>query len=248
MAAAQAMHVWSHLCELAEERLGIHCGLPQGIGETHITTTYEPLAQLLKDLNPKTGKEVRLESVIDSTGNAWEIGNHWKVSRPWKGRFGRVVILKRHEGEKLKCRLEFLPKHPSHARLDIIMGTLVCRTEYTLGESEQQAQKRLFRELNDNQRRQYITSDGFAETGRSGVMYVIRKSRPTIAIRKNADDGGAALCALCLHPVAYYTATWAGVLPPSDEALTHLLMIRQSEHFYWRKANQIPLDEETSGV
>ncbi len=247
MAEAQAMRFWSYCDELVE-RLGIHCGLPQGIGENHITTTYEPLAQLLKDLNPKRGEEEKLESVVDSAGSEWKLGNHWRVSRQWRGHFGRAIILKRYEGEKLKCRLAFLPKQPSHLRLDMIMGTLACRTTYALGESEKQAQKRLFRELDERQRNQYITSDSFAETGRSGVMYVIRKSRPTIAIRKELDGGGAALCTLCLHPVAYYTATWAGVLPPSDEALTHLLMIRQSEHFYWRKANQIPLDEETSGV
>lgn len=82
----------------------------------------------------------------------------------------------------------------------------------------------------------------FSEKGKSGVMYVIRKNRPTIAI------GSRVLCALCLHPLGYYEGTWTGSLCPTDEVIAHLLFIRGDEHTFWKKANHIPLYETNSGV
>lgn len=245
MAATQAVHFWS-VCDDAAEALGIHCGLPQGIMRQHITTTYEPLSKLLEKLNPKTRDEEDITSLTDELGQTWTIRQQWKVKRPYKGLFGLVIIFQNRETGK--CRKVFIPQDPCQRRLDMITWTMARRANFAFRESEQQAQRRLFRELSDDQRDQYVTADGFLELGRSGVYYLIRKNRPTIAFREDKNGGGDPLCALCLHPVAYYTDTWAGVLPPSDEVLAHLLMIRDSEKFYWRKANQMPLEHENSGV
>ena len=80
---------------------------------------------------------------------------------------------------------------------------------------------------------------------------MLRKGRPTIAIRIHEDEWSwwmDILCALCMHPLGFYEGTWAGVMAPSDEVLAHLLHIRADEHYFWRKANQIPLDEIESGI
>lgn len=116
--------------------------------------------------------------------------------------------------------------------------------------AERKAQRRLSQALTKTQREQYLLNDAVLERGRSGVIYMVRKNRPTVAFREDSEaEGGArALCALCLHPWAYYKGSWAGAMPPSDEVLAHLLYIRSNEHYFWRKANQIPLHEPASGI
>lgn len=237
--------VWS-LVDESLNMMGIHCGMPQGVGEAHITTKFKPLANLLKTLNPTTLDEQESDVFTDDDGITWKVRKNWEPALQWKGSFGRAIILENQDNKK--CSLVFSPHKPAHRRLEIMMATLGCRSRFAFKEPELKAQQRLFKELSDSQQGQYITSDAFAEVGKSGIIYVLRKSKPTVAIREQEDGSGGALCALCLHPVAYYTATWAGVLPPSDEVLAHLLMIRHSERFYWRKANQIPLEYDTSGV
>ena len=51
-----------------------------------------------------------------------------------------------------------------------------------------------------------------------------------------------------MHPLGYFASSWIGAMPPTDEVVAHLLMIRGDEHYFWRKANQIPFSEPNSGV
>lgn len=243
----EATAFWSKLDQITSEKFGINCGLPQGILQVPITTTYKPLLDFIERADAP--KERDIPSIAEEAlGDDWMINASWEISRPWKGSYGRVFIIKSTTTKKF--RVFFFPHHPSADRLSMVMETMDRRGLYSLRQSEEQAQKRLFKEISDYQRNQYVTGDFILERGRSGVGYFIRKNRPTIAMRSSAqaNECDSPLCALCLHPVAYYTTTWAGVLPPSDEVLTHLLMIRDDEHFYWRKANQIPLDRVNSGV
>lgn len=84
----------------------------------------------------------------------------------------------------------------------------------------------------------YMIGGCFLETSkRSGVCYVFRKGRPTIAMV--ADHGQMRiLSVLCLHPIGYYQGTWAGVMVPTDDVIAHLVMMRGDEHLFWRKAHQ----------
>jgi len=94
----------------------------------------------------------------------------------------------------------------------------------------------------------YQLTGNFAEISkRSGVLYMFRKGRPTIAIRQTEEDSNV-LCALCLHLIGYYAGTWAGVMCPTDEVIAHLLMMRGSEEKYWANANQQPVDHPAAGV
>lgn len=243
----EARAFWTKMDELAFEKFGINCGVPQGVLRVPITTNYKPLADFIERGNGPKSPDV--PSIAEEVlGSDWKVIAYWETSRPWKGAHGRVFIVK-NEKTKTSKKL-FFPHHPHVDRLDMILETMERRGLYALRQSEEQAQRRLFKAISDLQRNQYVTGDFVFERGRSGVGYFIRKNRPTIASRPGAtaNEYDNPLCALCLHPVAYYTSTWAGVLPPSDEVLTHLLMIRDDEHFYWRKANQIPLDRVTSGV
>lgn len=235
---------WEVLDSLMQKK-GVHCGMPLGAFKQHITTSFEPLAAMLAVINPKTKEEEILDQVTDEAGVLWKIHKTWETSQPWKGWFGTVVVLRNSETGKF-CKA-FVPRSKWIERYNLLCNTLASRVQYTMAAAEIQAQRRLFEALSQVQRETYIVADAVVERGRSGLRYLIRKDRPTLAVRE-IDEVGSVLCALCLHPVAYYTETWAGVMPPSDEVLAHLLMIRADEHFYWRRANQIPLDYATSGV
>jgi len=240
----RATSVWEVLDEELHKR-GVHCGWPIGATRDHITTLYKPLAEMLARMNPKTSAEQKLEEVTPED-EEWQFHRHWLSARQWKGSFWEVVVFK----NKLtgKSRMQLIPFDHNLERYNMMVDTGVKRACYTLPEAELTARRRLFKALTQMQQDQYINIDGFVETGRSGLKYLLRKNRPTLVNRVNTDGTEKLLCALCLHPIAYYTESWAGVLPPSDELLAHLLMIRSDEHFYWRKANQIPIGFPTSGV
>jgi hypothetical protein len=100
----------------------------------------------------------------------------------------------------------------------------------------------------------YFMTGSFLETSpRSQVTYMFRRLRPTIAMtsrpdRKGRDIGVRMLCALCMHPVGYYTDSWAGALVPTDDVIAHLLLMRADEHLFWKQANQHPVWSPEAGV
>jgi hypothetical protein len=90
----------------------------------------------------------------------------------------------------------------------------------------------------------YLITGSFLESSkRSGVFYLFRRLRPTIAMTANRDCrdrdvGMRILCCLCAHPIGYYEGSWAGALVPTDDVIAHLLMMRADEHYFWRICNQ----------
>jgi hypothetical protein len=113
-------------------------------------------------------------------------------------------------------------------------------------ESEVEALRKLKTLVIQEDYERYIVTGMLRVEGRSGTLYLIRKSRPTLAFTKG--ERPKLLCALCMHPLGYFANSWMGAMPPTDEAIAHLLMIRSNEHYFWRKANQIPYSEPNSGV
>lgn len=88
------------------------------------------------------------------------------------------------------------------------------------------------------QMKSYLLTGSFIETSkRSGVAYVFRKLRPTVAIRAD-EDGSRVLAALCMHPIAYYEGSWAGAMCPTDDVIAHLTLMRADEPLYWGRCNQ----------
>lgn len=86
--------------------------------------------------------------------------------------------------------------------------------------------------------KRYLLTGMFFETSsRSGVIYLFRKLRPTVAIH-NVNGEMRVLAALCLHPIAYYEGSWAGAMCPTDDVLAHLMLMRGDEAMFWRRANQ----------
>ncbi len=82
---------------------------------------------------------------------------------------------------------------------------------------------------------------------RSGVAYLFRKLRPTVAISMS-EDRPRILAALCLHPIGYYDDSWAGAMCPTDDVIAHLMLCRADEHMFWKRANQHPPDRPQAGL
>jgi len=137
-------------------------------------------------------------------------------------------------------------------RLSALLETTRMRHQATLAQTERVARGKLEEHLTEYQRDCYEVDGSFYEySHRSGITYLLRKSRPTIALRVDREEKPVRvrpLCALCLHFFAYYQGTWASVLAPSDEILGTLFMIRRDEPGLWKAAGQHPLDSPLSGV
>jgi hypothetical protein len=119
-----------------------------------------------------------------------------------------------------------------HFTMDL--QTLGCSDAWGI-EQEHNAVRLLGTLIRHRQLKQYLLTGMFLEQSvRSGVHYVFRRLRPTIAFRD-----GRILAALCLHAIGYYEGTWAGAMAPSDEICCHLMMMRGDEKMFWRRSNQI---------
>jgi hypothetical protein len=114
-------------------------------------------------------------------------------------------------------------------------------------EQEAAALQTLARLLSHRQMKQYLLTGMFVETSkRSGVVYMFRKLRPTLAVRTH-DKGSRILAALCMHPIGYYQGTWAGAMCPTDDVIAHLMLMRGDEHMLWRRCHQHPAYEAAAG-
>ncbi len=135
---------------------------------------------------------------------------------------------------------------------DLLMRTDKVVWKTASSRAEKKARKGLLSQLSREQKRQLTLTNSFVEVGKSGVRYLIRASRPTVAYREWKVERGVEatqfLAAMCLHPLGYYRRTYAGCMVPSDEMLAHLLLIRTGEHGFWRRANQHGLVDAAAGL
>lgn len=98
--------------------------------------------------------------------------------------------------------------------------------------------------IRHRQMKQYVLTGMFPERSlRSGVTYIFRRLKPTIAIapaRGNDEESMRILACLCMHPIAYYARSWAGGMCPTDDVIAHLALMRADEHLFWKRSNQHP--------
>jgi hypothetical protein len=96
--------------------------------------------------------------------------------------------------------------------------------------------------------KQYMLTGMFMERSRrSGISYLFRRLRPTLAISTRGERTKT-LCALCLHPIGYYAGSWSGAMCPTDDVIAHLALMRGDEHMFWRRANQHPAWRPEAGL
>lgn len=110
-------------------------------------------------------------------------------------------------------------------------------------EAERRAMDKLASLVGEWKAKCYFLTGSFLESSeRSGVMYLFRRLRPTVAIApiRDGSDDLKVLCCLCLHPLGYYGESFAGCMVPTDCVIAHLLLMRGDERRYWAAANQHP--------
>lgn len=188
-----------------------------------------------------------------------EVINHWVAQRLRAGVHEQCdvyVILENPDAPKAERRTSlwtdggWIPRHRTSAWM---LHNTIRTSSYLYGFAEEKALKKLRSLISPELYETYILTGTLLEEGKSGVMYYIRKSRPTLAWRivpHESANGTRAhgLAALCMHPGGYFSRTWTGFLPPTDEVVAHLLLIRHSEHRYWKVCHQHPIDDVEAGL
>lgn len=131
--------------------------------------------------------------------------------------------------------------------LDLWLNTIGASRAWSL-EAEITATMKLRDLVTPAAFRYYMLTGTFLETSKkSGVTYLFRKLRPTVALTREGEKTKF-LASLCLHPLGYYEGSWAGVMTPTDDLTCHLLLMRGDERKFWAKANHHPIWAAQAGI
>lgn len=205
-------------------------GIPMPIeGERLIIEPSYPWAKLLSGENSDTAAD----------DDGWRLRNKWYSVR------GRCDILIMEKDGKVDWG-----RLPAFNHVAFDLRTMGCSDVWGI-EQESRAIQLLGEMLRHKQFKQYLLTGMFLETsGRSGVTYLFRRLKPTVAInaRGKAEDGVRVLAALCMHPIAYYEGSWAGAMCPTDDVIAHLTLMRGDEHMFWKRCNQHPPYRPEAGL
>jgi hypothetical protein len=176
----------------------------------------------------------------EGPGDGELVYNRW-----YSRRLGRMVSIRGTEGR----RHAVVEPGLDSIRLDMTLETMVVAGGWS-PRAERRARERLRGLISPGHDRVYELTGGFLERSRlSGVAYLFRRLRPTLALRYDAaGERIRLLAALCLHPVGYYERSWAGAMTPSDDVIAHLLLMRGCEAKYWARAEQHPAWDPAAGL
>lgn len=140
---------------------------------------------------------------------------------------------------------------PAFHHITMDLNTLGCADVWGF-EQEANALSLLQSMLRPRAFRQYLLTGMFLESSsRSGVTYVFRRLKPTVALapgRGRPEAPMRVLAALCMHPIAYYAGSWAGAMCPTDDVVAHLSLMRADEHMFWKRCNQHPPYRPEAGL
>lgn len=169
----------------------------------------------------------------------------WKVRNTFWSTWRRceIVIFDEADGRITRAYL------PGIHNLDKQLRTLGASEAWGM-EQENKALQLLASLVTPRQLKQYMLTGSFIETSkRSGLVYMFRRLRPTVVIEQDFKRNRTKVrCTLCLHPIAYYSESWAGAMTPSDDVVAHLMLMRGDEPMLWRRANQHPPHRPESGL
>jgi hypothetical protein len=116
-------------------------------------------------------------------------------------------------------------------------------------EAEFKAMELLKTKVTESQYRCYVLNGAFPERStKSDLFYIFRKGLPIMVLSWHGNKEGRILACLCLHPYGYYRFTYAGVMTPTDEVISQLLLMRSDERKLWAHSGQWPAHDPRSGV
>lgn len=209
--------------------LGHWAGIPMPLGEDH------PLV-----IEPKYPNAAGLMAIGRKEPDETEPDARTIRNRFWSWR-RRCDIVVWNERDRIEWGIS-APK-----RIDMELSTLGASYAWGI-EQEANAVQLLATLVRHHTFKMYMLTGMFLERSeRSGVMYLFRRLRPTVALREERGRMRV-LCALCLHPIAYYSGSWAGAMCPTDDVIAHLQLMRADEPMFWRRANQHPAWRPESGL
>ncbi len=202
---------------------------------------------------PLTDLRLIIEPTYPNADKLAEIGQEHAEAQPtnvkvrnrwWSSRYRADVYVYEEDGKIAVAAL------PAFHGLSFAINTLGASSAWGI-EQESNALQTLGTMLDHRRFKQYLLTGMFLETSkRSGVTYLFRKLRPTVAIApdKGGDTERTILCALCMHPIAYYEGSWGGAMTPSDDVIAHLALMRSDEPMFWRRCNQHPPNRPQAGL
>lgn len=223
------------LNHVSEEK-GFYAGIPMPLEDMPLVVHKgHPLRAVFQptDGAPLIGTEIVIDNQPHTVHAAWDC----RVKNC-------TAIVLRGPGPVWK---HWLLTVPAAKPYDLLVNTLSASAPWTLA-AETKALSKLMSLITAHQMEMYVLTGCFVERSKkSGVTYMFRRLRPTIAVR---EIGGVSrtLCGLCLHPIGYYQGSFGGVMVPTDDVIAHLLLMRGCEHRYWREANQHPETSVLSGI
>lgn len=204
---------------------------------------------------PLDGQNLIIEPTYPKAAMLMEIGKKpdepddgWRLRNQWYSQHHRCDILIMEREGKIDWG-----KLPAFHHIAHDLTTLGCSDVWGI-EQEGRAVQLLGGMLSHRQFKQYLLTGMFLERSkRSGVTYLFRRLKPTVAIAANPGlpekpGGMRILCCLCMHPIAYYAGSWAGAMCPTDDIIAHLSMMRGDEKMLWRRANQHPPFRPEAGL
>lgn len=218
----------SRLTEFAKEK-SEWSGLPVPVKGLKLRLADSHPYKHLEDFRfPEEGTSVH----VDTTETCNEDLVYHEVNRFWSSVKGADIIVIRKANGRTTYGVQ------TYNRAKMWLATLDASFVWPL-EAEQKALEKLLELIGHHKWRMYALTGCFMETSpRSGVTYMFRKLKPTLAIKAGPTGELRILCGLCLHPVGFYEGSHAGVMVPTDDVIAHLCLMRGDEQRLWRQANQ----------
>lgn len=207
---------------------GEWAGIPMALEDEtlHIAPGY-PFAEVLQP--PKDAPTAEDEGIT--------LINRW-----WSTRRRAWAVIYEEDGKRHGAYL------PGGSPVTHMLRTLGCSYAWGI-EQEQAALKVLGRMIRHHKFKTYLLTGMFLETSkRSGVSYVFRRLRPTIAMSARNGEEMQVIATLCMHPIGYYEDSWAGAMCPTDDVVAHLTLMRGDEHMFWKRCNQHHASAAESGI
>lgn len=207
------------------------CPMPLDGEQLVISDAFPEFAPLVTQ--PKPGEEENDEG--------YSLRNTFRSTR-WQG---TVHVVQKPNGKVGK----FLTPHGHGNKITKLLKTLGCSDAWGI-EQEERALETLRGLLSPRMWRMYYLTGTFLESSkRSGITYLFRRLRPTLALAPTADfTDTQCIAALCMHPIAHYAGSWAGAMCPTDDVIAHLMLMRGDEAMFWRRSNQHPSGMPEAGL
>lgn len=218
---------------VAKETTGIEYGFP---------------TPSLHDVNRKliTARRVPITAVYSRTEFEQELAERLVVRNSWNVLGDKTVCV---IADPEKGPFAF-PRYAAGNRMRKMMDGALLRTGMAIdADTELRAMQSLKTRINKRQFDSYVLSGIFPEySKRSDLHYFFRKGLPTLVLSYHDSSEGRIIAALCLHPVGYYEGSHVGLMTPTDEVISALLLMRCDEHKFWAASGQWSMVDPRAGV